>query len=136
MSRASIAAWNHSSGVRFVCMAWPYSAAVTQAVSPIWLRRREVAIEPANLRRARSRCPFKLKQAEPVVEDYAFRLSRIEAQIRVHRRSSRRLQQFLQHEMLGELIKTLHLQPLHMTCAPGLLARVGPPCRSIIDEIA
>src|SRR5690242_16305109 len=33
----------------------------------------------ANLRR--SRCHFKLKQAELVVEDYAFRLAQIEAQI-------------------------------------------------------
>jgi hypothetical protein len=37
--------------------------------------------ELANLRRARSRCHFKLRQAELVVEDYAFRLAQIEAQI-------------------------------------------------------
>ena len=37
--------------------------------------------ELANLRRARSRCHFKLKQAELVVEDYAFRLAQIEARI-------------------------------------------------------
>ena len=40
-----------------------------------------MATELANLRRARSRCHFKLKQAEMVVEDYAFRLAQIEASI-------------------------------------------------------
>jgi hypothetical protein len=40
-----------------------------------------VTTELANLRRARSRCHFRLKQAELIVEDYAFRLAQIEARI-------------------------------------------------------
>ena len=36
----------------------------------------------AKLRRARSRCHFALKQAEMLVESYAFKLADLEAQIR------------------------------------------------------
>jgi hypothetical protein len=40
-----------------------------------------MATELANLRRTRSRCHFRLKHTEMVVEDYAFRLAQIEGRI-------------------------------------------------------